>query len=492
VNEAKIARMLKSPNAGKVLDVGVLQPQNTPYIVMEFLDGRDLAKVSVEQGPMSLTTAVDYMMQACVALTEAHILGIIHRDIKPANMFLTFGYDGQPCIKVLDFGIAKLTTTSEVEMTRTRATLGSALYSSPEQLQSAKDVDARTDIWSLGICFFQLVTRQYPFTGNDIALLAVQIVTAAPKKLRAIRPELPQAFDAIMDRWLAKNVEKRFSSVAELATVLAPFGSSLSESAMRAILAIQSRPRPELDLEEIESDNESVESHSFPEANVNISEVSAPIISIGERSAASSVMSAEHFVARPRRPIAAYVGIGAAIVAAIVITAIALRTMASSTALSQSAASIRPSVVVVADPSPPTPQKHTQTTADPVTHSVAASAPAAPKDLATLNVTTTGPATCDVNGVARGSTPFALSLPEGDYSVVCHAAGGATAARSIRLDSGRSETVNLAVGTALGPPPAVPPLPATPALVPTAPRVAPPPPASPKKPVCDPTIDVCK
>ena len=154
LREARAVVGLRTEHVCHVSDVGRLET-GAPYIVMEMLAGVDLQR-SVAHAPLPLTTAVEYVLQACVALAEAHAAGIIHRDLKPANLFVTRRLDGGPLVKVLDFGIAKALTEPGAHLTHQSA-MGSPGYMSPEQIQSARDVDARTDIWALGVTLYQLL-----------------------------------------------------------------------------------------------------------------------------------------------------------------------------------------------------------------------------------------------------------------------------------------------------------------------------------------------
>ena len=141
-----------------------------PFIVMEYLDGEDLADRIARTGPLSVEDAIELLLQACEAIAEAHALGIVHRNLKPANLFCVQGADGRTAIKVLDFGISKLTrdtvSGSGLGMTKTTTVMGSPYYMSPEQMASPREVDARTDIWALGIVFYQLLTGDVPFSGE--------------------------------------------------------------------------------------------------------------------------------------------------------------------------------------------------------------------------------------------------------------------------------------------------------------------------------------
>ncbi|MCU0691643.1 MAG: serine/threonine protein kinase, partial [Polyangiaceae bacterium] len=165
--EAQAAAQLKTEHATRVLETGVLH-DGSPYMVMELLEGRDLADLLKLSGPLPIEEALEYVLQASVALAEAHRLGIVHRDIKPSNLFLTHHPDGTPLVKILDFGIAKASVEAQAgvapqDLTKTSALLGSPLYMSPEQIRSTKSVDARSDIWSLGIVLYELLCGTTPF-----------------------------------------------------------------------------------------------------------------------------------------------------------------------------------------------------------------------------------------------------------------------------------------------------------------------------------------
>ena len=243
MNEARAAVQIKSEHVARVTDVD-MAPDGTPYMVMEYLEGQDLAALLASGGPLSPQTATDHLLQACEALSEAHALGIVHRDLKPGNLFLTHRKDGSDLVKVLDFGISKLGTGPDARLTRTRGVMGSPLYMSPEQLTRPKDVDARSDIWSLGVVLFELLTGAWPFDAATMEGLAVEIVTAPPRAIRDVRPDLPVAVDEIVRRCLEKRPDQRFPSVAELAVALVPLGSArATHSAERISRVLSSSPR---------------------------------------------------------------------------------------------------------------------------------------------------------------------------------------------------------------------------------------------------------
>ena len=220
LREARAAGRLRSQHAAKVLDVGTLE-DGAPYIVMEFLDGKDSAAVLAERGPLPVEEAVTYVLQVCEAVAEAHGAGIVHRDIKPANLFLTRGADGSPCVKLVDFGVAKL-GDSGLELTATAETLGSPLYMSPEQINAPKTIDRRSDIWALGVTLYQLLAKVTPFHAETLMQLTTHIFLHPPTPLKYYRPEVLPALVAVIEQCLEKDRERRWPSVAALAAALAP------------------------------------------------------------------------------------------------------------------------------------------------------------------------------------------------------------------------------------------------------------------------------
>ncbi len=181
--EARAMAHLTSEHAVRIFDVGSFD-DGAPYLVMEHLEGADLAVTLRRRGALPAHEAALYVLHACEALAEAHEHGIVHRDLKPNNLFLTRSPDGGPCIKVLDFGFSKQLTLSERQrdITLANAVLGSPAYMSPEQLLSARAVDGRTDVWALGVVLYQLVTGQLPFSSDDAATLLKAVMTHAPAR----------------------------------------------------------------------------------------------------------------------------------------------------------------------------------------------------------------------------------------------------------------------------------------------------------------------
>ena len=228
VREARASAALTSEHVARVLDVATIET-GEPYMVMEYLAGVDLAEVVRSGGPMAIPDAIGAVLQACEAIAEAHAVGIVHRDLKPSNLFATKRRDGTPLVKVLDFGISKTAqlnsnTGSQENLTASGLVMGSPGYMSPEQLRSAKAADARSDIWSLGVIVYELLTGKQPFTGETMGETFARIISEPPPPMRKERPEIPDALAAVVMQCLERDVGRRVQTVGEFATKLAPFG----------------------------------------------------------------------------------------------------------------------------------------------------------------------------------------------------------------------------------------------------------------------------
>jgi serine/threonine-protein kinase len=187
---------------------------------MEYLIGDDLSQFLEREGPLEPSMIATFALEACEALAQAHAAGIVHRDLKPANLFLAGHADGSHCIKILDFGISKITTSSV--LTKSQSLVGSPYYMAPEQLETPLDVDVRADIWALGVIMYELATNQRPFEGNTLPALCVSVLHATPVPLDNVRQGLPLEFINAVKGCLTKDRKKRFQTVAELASALAP------------------------------------------------------------------------------------------------------------------------------------------------------------------------------------------------------------------------------------------------------------------------------
>ncbi len=247
LREARAAARLQSEHVGQVVDVGRL-PGGVPYIVMEYLEGKDLGELVEQHGPLPVPDVVEYVLQVCEAMAEAHAQGIIHRDLKPQNLFLTTRQDGRRLVKVLDFGISK--ALARKGPTSTSQTMGSPSYMAPEQIVSARSVDARADIWSLGVILYQLLSNTLPFSGDTVPEVLFKVISVPPPPLSTVRGELPPRLLQAIDRCLEKDRERRFANVAELAHELLPFAPERGRAAIalieRVLGAVQ-EPRPTTD-----------------------------------------------------------------------------------------------------------------------------------------------------------------------------------------------------------------------------------------------------
>jgi serine/threonine protein kinase len=222
--EARAAAKIRSEHVANVFDVGTL-PDGTPFIVMEYLAGKDLADHLHQEGALPISVAVEYIMQACEALAAAHAHGIVHRDIKPENLFLTQQAQGMSMIKILDFGISKIALPrGKRDLVRTQMALGSPVYMSPEQIRCSDQVDARSDIWAVGCVLFELLTGVTAFDEPSLLELSAAILEREPVPLQTLRPDASTELENVVLRCLAKNPDERYQNVAELAIALYPFG----------------------------------------------------------------------------------------------------------------------------------------------------------------------------------------------------------------------------------------------------------------------------
>jgi len=223
--EAQASAQLRSVHAARVIDVDSL-PSGLPYMVMEFLEGRTLDAELTATGPMPVELAVDIAMQVATAMTEAHGLGIVHRDLKPANLFVCRVGD-RAVIKVLDFGISRV--EGDARLTGGGEWLGTPSYVAPEQLRSNSNEDARSDVWSLGVILFELLTGRAPFEGGTVQVLAKVLLDPVPWPLE-YRPDLSRDVARVVMRALQRDPALRYQSMREMSDALAPYGPSRSAS----------------------------------------------------------------------------------------------------------------------------------------------------------------------------------------------------------------------------------------------------------------------
>lgn len=221
--EAQMVARLRSDHVVRVMDVSTSEVYGD-YVVMELLDGEDMAHALRRLGPMEPSDVAAIALQACAALADAHAAGIVHRDIKPANLFL-LRHAEQPTVKVLDFGLSKSGSgdVNDVSLTDSATIVGSPLYMSPEQASRPREVDFRADIWSLGCVMYEGLTGTPPFRGDTTLDVVAQIVGAGRVvPLRTLRSGISRDFEALIMRCLERDPAQRYASVAELAVALAP------------------------------------------------------------------------------------------------------------------------------------------------------------------------------------------------------------------------------------------------------------------------------
>jgi serine/threonine protein kinase len=243
VNEARAAALLKGEHIARVYDVGHLDT-GEPFLVMELLDGIGLEAFLATEGPLDQPTAVGLVLEVCEGLAEAHALSLVHRDIKPANLFLSRRPDGRAIVKILDFGIAKrLADKKRRSLTNPARSLGSPWYMSPEQMMDPSRVDARTDIWSLGVLLFELLTNDHPFDGDGVPEVCAKVLNARAPSLRDLRRDIDGKLDAIVRRCLEKDPDDRFQDVEELMESLLEFAPVETASSNAVVMPRSGRRR---------------------------------------------------------------------------------------------------------------------------------------------------------------------------------------------------------------------------------------------------------
>jgi serine/threonine-protein kinase len=242
VQEIRVLRHLRSDHVVRVLDEGALE-SGEPFMVMEQLRGRTLKDVLRSAGSLRVSDAVDYVLEACEVLAEAHVAGVVHRDIKPENLFLVEGEDA-PRVKVLDFGISKAPgeglarDAKEPSITRGGEVMGSPYYMAPEQMLSSSHVDRSADIWSVGVVLYELLTGRLPFVGENAMQVRAHVMMSTPLSMRQVRADVPVELERIVMRCLEKVSDQRYKGLAVLAASLAPFGSERAKLSAHRILQL--------------------------------------------------------------------------------------------------------------------------------------------------------------------------------------------------------------------------------------------------------------
>lgn len=205
-----------------IVDCGVLA-EGTPYFVMHLLEGRDLRALLRETGSLPPVRAVNLIIDACHGLSAVHAAGIVHRDVKPANLFVTRGDDGRDVVKVLDFGVAKQTSDAT---TQPGALIGTVKYMAPEQIGTGRPVDARADLFALGVILYECIAGEAPFAGDTTERVLYGIITADPVPLHERREGVPVELSRVVQRALSKRPDDRFESARAFAEALRPFAGT--------------------------------------------------------------------------------------------------------------------------------------------------------------------------------------------------------------------------------------------------------------------------
>ena len=318
VNEARAAAHIASDHVARVLDVGMLEDRY-PYMVLEYLDGVDLAQSLRARGPLPVADVADYLLQVIEALAHAHALGIVHRYLKPSNLFLARRPDGTLRVKVLDFGISKARRQVDVpsaQMTKKNAILGSPHYMSPEQLRDAASVDHRSDIWALGVVAYELLSGRTPFGGENAVAVFAAIQEAEPTRLRDARKDVDAELEGVILKCLERERASRFESVTDLGRALAPFGTAVAARALEnaklivPLGSVRSPPQTSLRLDAEDTGSE----EAVISATLRATPVALPQASTGET---ENALSSSRGVTAPerRRGVGVAVGVTAVVAA---------------------------------------------------------------------------------------------------------------------------------------------------------------------------------
>ncbi len=268
LREARAAGSLRSTHVVSVFDYGV--DEGTPFLVMELLEGESLAQRLEKRGRLGLTEVQGIMKQVARGLAKAHSAGIVHRDLKPENIFITSEGDTE-VVKVLDFGIAKVDANIAVSVqTQTGMVLGTPYYMSPEQAEGRRELDARSDVWSLGVIVFECILGKRPFDGDNLAQIILAIC-AEPMPVPSHFGAVPAGFDEWFARVVARRLDFRCPSIQEFADELGQIETALPGPVASPVLPLERAPEPRKD----DLKNSSLEWSKDPELPTSTNETGA-------------------------------------------------------------------------------------------------------------------------------------------------------------------------------------------------------------------------
>ena len=258
LREAMLAAKMNTEHIARLFDVGTLE-NGAPFVVMELLEGQDAAAYAKANAPLPIAEAAEIVAQACDAMVHAHALAVIHRDLKPHNLFITRRDNGTMLVKVLDFGVSKSVggpvddAKEDLSLTDSSVTVGSPLYMAPEQMRASRDATRASDIWSMGVILYELLSGRTPFDGSTVTELCLKVVNDPLPSILDLRPDIPDDLARVVERCLEKDPAKRFANMAMLAEALEPFAKG--SGAMRGWQS-QVATGDSLDLGDLPSESE--------------------------------------------------------------------------------------------------------------------------------------------------------------------------------------------------------------------------------------------